>query len=398
MRRFPVLAACFLTVFIAYAVRYGYGVLLPEMLPTLGVSKAAAGVVYSSFFIAYTVCSPVLGLLADRLNTRVLISGFVALLGLGALLMAFAASVLTASIFFALAGIGAAACWAPVMAVARRWSDAKRKGMTLAFIDTGSALGVIATSAAIPALVVATDWMAGWMTLGIAGLAVAAFDLLFLRHGPDGGRAPLPKVAEAEAAPRPALVSALGDSRFWLIGLAYLLTGFSILIPFTFLSTYAVEEMAFPFQSAAALLTVVGVCAIVGKLVLGPLSDRIRRIRVMMICAALIMAGTLGMAAGRGHAWLYVFTGVFGLGYGAAWSMYAAAASDYFPGEMTGGIVGMWTTLLGVGSIVSPVAAGWIADRTGTLAWSLVLASAGGAVSLLLLVPVWRADPRVAIG
>jgi hypothetical protein len=39
------------------------------------------------------------------------------------------------------------------------------------------------------------------------------------------------------------------------------------------------------------------------------------------------------------------------------------------------------------------VAAGWIADVTGTLAWSFVLAAAGGVVSLFLLVPVWRAQP-----
>jgi MFS family permease len=112
-----------------------------------------------------------------------------------------------------------------------------------------------------------------------------------------------------------------------------------------------------------------------------------------MVCAALIAAGTAGIAYGRGGALPYVFTVVFGLGYGAAWSMYAAVASDYFPGEMTGSIVGLWTVFLGVGSIVSPVAAGWLGDITGTLASSFVLAAGAGVLSLLLLVPVWRARP-----
>lgn len=390
MKKYYVLAACFITVFVAYAIRYSYGVLLPKMLLSLDVTKTEAGVISAAFFVAYTVFSPVLGLVGDRYDSRWLISVFVGLLGAGALLMSFSTSVLKASVFFTLAGIGAAACWAPVVALARRWTDEKSKGRTLAFVDVGSALGIIAAGSAIPVLVVARDWEAAWMSLGAAGLLIAVLDMLFIRHSP-GGAVPPRKVKQP--GPHFSLVSLLRDFRFWLIGVAYLLTGFAILIPFTFLSTYAVQERAFPYQAAAGLLTVIGVSAIAGKLILGPLSDKIKRIRVMMICAVFITAGSLGMAYGWGGALPYIFTAVFGLGYGAAWSMYAAVASDYFPGEMMGGIVGLWTMYLGVGSVASPVVAGWIADATGTLAWSFVLAAAAGAVSLLLLVPVWRARP-----
>ncbi len=79
---------------------------------------------------------------------------------------------------------------------------------------------------------------------------------------------------------------------------------------------------------------------------------------------------------------------------GAVWALYAAAASDYFAKSIAGSIIGLWTLYLGIGSILSPVIAGWIADTTGTLGWSFVLAMAGAIVSLLLLVPVWRAKNR----
>ena len=65
-RALGVLVACFCTVFTSYAIRYGYGVLLPEMLPDLAISKTEAGIIYASFFIAYTILSPLLGLLGDR--------------------------------------------------------------------------------------------------------------------------------------------------------------------------------------------------------------------------------------------------------------------------------------------------------------------------------------------
>jgi MFS family permease len=390
-----VLVACFCTVFISYAIRYGYGVLLPEMLPSLAISKTEAGVIYTSFFLAYTVFSPLLGLLGDRYDARLLLTLFVAVLGTGAFLMAYSSSILQASLFYTLAGIGSAACWAPTMALAQRWTSDKHRGKTLALVDVGSASGIIGTSTAVPMIVIANNWRTGWTSLGILGFAVALINFLLVRSPPEQKFKPgQTRLGRHTGEPVSATyMKLLRDIRFWLIGLAYLLTGFSILIPFAFLSTYAVQELAFPYESAARLLTVIGIGAIVGKLTLGPLSDKVGRIKVMMLCAALIAVGSLGIGYSRGVT-LFLFTAIFSLGYGAAWAMYAASASDYFSKESAGSIVGLWTLYLGIGSIISPIIAGWTADTTGTLAWSFVLAAAGAIISLFLLVPVWRASPK----
>jgi MFS family permease len=389
MNKRLVLIACFLTVFTAYAIRYGYGVLLPEMLGPLDITKAEAGVIYSSFFIAYTLCSPVLGLLGDRWNARWLISSFVALLGLGAFLMAYATSIPSASLFYTLAGIGSAACWAPVMALAQRWTRQENIGRTLAIIDIGSALGLIGAGGIVPLIVAANDWTTGWMYLGGLGLIVAAFNFIVMRDRP-------PEVQKDKDIPETIKISTgktyitlFRDGRFWLLGTAYLLTGFAILIPFTFLSTYAKEQLGFPYQIAANLLTVIGIGAIISKLVFGALSDKIGRIRIMMLCAALIAGGSLGMVFADG-AWLFITSVVFSLGYGVVWAMYAAAASDYFSRESAGTTVGLWTMFLGFGSILSPIVSGWIADITGNLAWSFALASGAAVLSLLLLLPVQK--------
>jgi OFA family oxalate/formate antiporter-like MFS transporter len=393
-RRLAVLIACFFTIFTSYAVRYGYGILLPEMLPSLAISKTEAGVIYASFFLAYTIASPVLGLLGDRYNSRLLLTTFVGVFAVGTFLMAYSSSIIQASLFFTLAGIGSAVCWAPTMALAQRWTSGKHRGKTLAFIDVGSALGIVGTSTVVPLVVTANDWRAGWMSLGALGFVVAALDFLAVRNRPVeppglGQETIKPKINEPLNA---IYVSLLRDVKFWLIGLAYLLTGFSIIIPFTFLSTYAVQELAFSYETATKLITVIGIGAVVGKTTLGPLSDRIGRIKVMMLCGLLIAGGSMGMAYARSIG-LIIFTAVFSLGYGTAWSMYAASASDYFSKESAGSIVGLWTVYLGIGSIISPIIAGWIADTTGTLSWSFILAAAGGALSILLLMPMWRTPP-----
>ena len=393
-RRIFVLSACFCTIFTSYAVRYGYGILLPEMLPALSITKTEAGVIYGSFFIAYTILSPILGLLGDRYNVRLLLTLFVGIFATGTFLMAYSSSIIQTSLFFMLAGIGSAVCWAPTVALAQRWTSDKHRGKTLAFIDVGSALGIIGTSSVVPMIVTANDWRVGWMSLGILGFIVAILNFLAIREYKEE-QPSIPQESFKKIKHKPIseiYMMLLSDKRFWLIGLAYLLTGFSIIIPFTFLSTYAVQELAMSYEASTRLITVIGIGAIIAKITLGPLSDKTGRIRVMMLCALLITGGSLGMAYSQGIG-LIVSISIFSLGYGIAWSMYAASASDYFSKEFSGSIVGLWTVYLGIGSIISPIIAGWIADVTGTLSWSFILSAIGGGVSFLLLLPLSRLLP-----
>jgi MFS family permease len=393
-RTAAVLTACFGTVLAAYAIRYSYGTLLPEMLPALNITKAQAGVIYSAYFIAYTVLSPVLGLMADRFNMRVLLAIFVALMGVGTFLMQYPATVWQATLFFTLAGIGCAACWAPVMALAQRWINPARRGMSLAFIDAGSSLGVIAAGALVPLAVSFSSWKLGWMSLGLFALLLGGLDYWLIRDRPAGGTGPSKREADRQGKSASINYRAILTNRyFWLIGLAYLLTGFTILIPFTFLTTYAVQEMNLSYDSAALLITIIGAGGMTGKLTMGPASDRLGRVKIMILCALIIAGGCAAMVFSRGWVLMAVCF-VYGIGYGACWAMYAACASDFFSAKAAGGIIGLWTFLMGLGSIFAPILAGWSADATGSLKWAFIIAMGGGLGSLVLLLPVLRVEGK----
>lgn len=78
--------------------------------------------------------------------------------------------------------------------------------------------------------------------------------------------------------------------------------------------------------------------------------------------------------------------------------MYAACASDFFSKKAAGGIIGLWTLLMGLGSIAAPIVAGWSADSSGTLMWAFIIATAGGFGSLILLLPLLgRKEERVPV-
>lgn len=388
-RAIGVVVAGFFTLFIAFGIRYSYGLILPYMLSSLEISKTEAGIIFASYFITYTLLAPLFGMLGDRFNTRIILSAFVAVMGAGACLMSFSSSLIQACIFFAIIGIGHSACWAPIVTVVMRWVSQKRWGIIISVVDLGTTAGIAVWSLIIPVIIGGFSWRTVWISLGITALVVAVMNFFLVKSRPeerpgtiqeDEQKAPIP-IKEAYKA-------IFRDSKFYWIGFSYLFISFSILTPFTFLTTYTTQELKIPYGSAASLLVAIAVAGAIGKLILGYVSDKAGRIKIMMLCGLLTGSGTLGMAYGHEISVLVIFSIFFGIGYGTLWSLYAASARDLFHRDYSGSVLGLWTVFHGLGSIVSPVLSGLIIDATGSYVWAFVIAMFGSLLSLLLLLPV----------
>ena len=386
-RRLMVIIASFFTVLIGFTIRNSYGVLLPEMLPSLQISKKEAGLIYGSFFMAYTIFSPVLGLLADRINIRFLLTLFSGILGVGALLMGYSSSLMEAMFFFLLAGIGSSACWSPVVPLVQRWTSDQRRGLILALVDAGSSIGIAISSMMMPLIVGAFNWRMGWKSLGVVALFMAGINFLLVRDAPiENPNLPHSKFNQPLDKPTGTLyMRILKDKKFLLIGVSYLLIGFSTLIPLTFITTYAVQELSLRYDAAARLVTVIAVASIIGKIVLGTLSDTLGRIKTIILCEIFVAVGSFGVICLPRFWALHLSMVVFGFGFGAIWPLYALCAPDYFSKSYAGFRVGFWTLFLGVGFVISPILAGWIADVTGRFRGSFILGMVTAIVSILLL-------------
>jgi MFS family permease len=388
-RAYAIIVASFFTVSIAFAIRYGYGILLPEMLPALNLSKTEAGAIFASYFVTYTLASPILGMLTDRYDYRALLTGFTALLACGALLMASASSLWQGCFFFAVAGLGHAACWAPVAALVQKWVPDHRRGAALSVVNMGLGLGIPLWSTLLPLIVAAADWRAGWVAMGLFGLGVAAINFTLVRSPVNTGTAKDGAI-HGGALMGGAYRKILADRGFWIIGTAYLFVGFNVLVPFAFLPIYAKESLGLPYTTATRFVATIALFGILGQLTLGTLSDAVGRIRVMMLCGLIMGLACLAMLLSRSSWALYVASGCYGLGYGAVWPTYGAAASDFFCKHHTGGIVGLWTVFLGVGSLVSPLVCGWSIDATRHYSWALLLGMISGLMSAILLLAILR--------
>ena len=384
--RLPIIIASFLIVLIGFTVRTSYGVLLPEMLPSLQVTKAEAGLIYGVFFMAYTIFSPLVGLLADRINVQVILPFFLSILGGGTLLMGYSSSLVESMFFFLLAGIGSSVCWSPVVALVGRWINDKRRGVALAFIDVGSPIGIAVSSFIMPLIVTKSSWRMGWKGLGIFALLIAGMSLFLLKDYAGKPNIQTQKLnIHSNISSSIMYITIQKNATFWLIGVSYLLIGFSVLIPQTFMCTYAVQELMLSYSVATKLVTIMALASIVGKLILGFLSDFYGRIKVIIICEILTTIAIFGMVQFHGLLAIYLCMAIYGFSQGAIWPLYAACASDYFSKSSTGLVVGFWTLFIGIGFIISPIIAGWIADVTGRFMWSFVLAVVTSIISTVLL-------------
>jgi sugar phosphate permease len=393
-----ILLAGFLDLFINYSVRLGYGVVLPEMIRDLGLSRTSGGTIYNAYLFTYILLTPLAGWLTDRVGARRVIPACLAVLGMGVLLLARAGSLGEASFAFAVVGIGATGIWTPVLAVVQRWFAPQRRGLALGILSTGYGLGFAAVGALFPWVVLHFDWRHAWSFLGAGALFLVAVNALLLRNdpesagtvpwggeggdaGPAGGTVEEPKTGLREAI--------LRNPVFWRIGFSYFCISYALYGFTTFMVDYARGQAGLSLEAASFLATIHGSFQILGVLTLLPLSDRLGRRRTILFsngCVALVLLGIV--AAGAGQAALGVLVALFAIFYGVTFPIYGACAGDHFPRPLLGTVIGAWTPLYGAGAILSHWVGGMLRDALGTYdaAFLLDAGMAAAAAALFLAV------------
>jgi MFS family permease len=236
----------------------------------------------------------------------------------------------------------------------------------------------------LPVVVERFNWRFGWLALGLSAVGIAMGNFLLVRN-PNSPQPEYIKDRMDLTTFLKAYRSIITQGSFWIIGTAYLLVGYNVIILFTFLPVYARESLMLPFAVSTRFISIIALFGIGGQLLLGTLSDKVGRPRIMIACGLILGLTSLGMLCFNSVWSLHILTALYGIGYGAVWPVYAAVASDLFSHEHTGGIVGLWTIFLGTGSIVAPVISGLLIDFSGTFDGVFISALLTGISSSVLL-------------
>ncbi len=394
-----ILATCFVNLFINYSVRLGYGVALPEMIRTLGFSRADGGSIYNAYLFSYIALTPLTGYLTDRFGARSVITSCCLILGLGVLLMGTINSLWMACLFYSIAGLGATGMWTPVITVVQRWFSPNRRGLALGILSTGYGLGFATMGAAFPWIVYHFNWRYAWYFLGAGAMVMVLINGLLLRSDPENsGYLPWGQMNETSQTNEKDATTQTNSSpflpvfkniRFWLIGLSYFSITYSLYGITTFMVDYAKYQIGLPLEKASLLATVHGISQVVGVLTILPFSDYLGRKRTIIISNSFITAGLIGILF-IGNSWemLFILVGIMALFYGATFPIYGACAGDYFPRDVMGTVIGAWTPFYGLGAILVHWVTGILRDTTGIYdhAFMINAAMAAGGLFLICLV------------
>ncbi len=370
-----ILAICFVDLFVNYSVRLGYGVVLPEMIRTLGFGRTAGGSIYNSYLLTYITFSPFTGYLTDRVGARRVITLCLLILGVAVFLMGTVDALWSACIIYAVVGLGAAGLWGPVITLVQRWFAFHRRGFALGILATGYGLGFAAMGAVFPWVVTHFSWRYAWFFLGGLALAMVAVNGIFLRSDPiQFGVRPWGEARDsidrnnADKVPLKGfpMRTLIKDSRFWLIGFSYFAVAFSLYSITTYMVDYAKYQLNLPLDKASFLATIHGICQIIGVLTVLPLSDYLGRKRTIIISNTII-AVCLASILLVGESWdlLCLSIGCMAFIYGPTFPIYGACAGDYFPREIMATVIGAWTPFYGLGAILTHWITGMLRDATG---------------------------------
>jgi MFS family permease len=373
--------------------RFSLGMMLPSMGDALALSYSQMGLIGTVNFCGYLMAVLLCGVLTAHFGARAVISFALTLVSFSMVLIGFSSHYLLILLLYFLTGVGSALSNVPIMALISVWFDGRSRGRAAGLCVMGNGLGILVTGKGVPVLNnMAGGWRVSWIVLGIIAGGIALLCFLLFRNRPEDNEQEVSKVATtlATAEGKKSQTQRLpGKNIFLHCGAIYFLFGCTYVIYVTFFVTALVQERGLSEQVAGNLWSWVGLISLVSGPLFGSLSDIYGRkaalaaVFFIQTIAYLLVALHLPMFS------IYISLGCFGLVVWSIPTIMSALIGDHAGPERTAAMFGFVTFLFGIGQIIGPACAGFLAERSGTFSSSFLLAAvlAGVAIVLSLLLP-----------
>jgi MFS family permease len=375
-RAWAVAAAAFFASAVALGIIYSFGVFLQPIATDLRAGTAAVSAFFSITSLVYYALGAAAGRLADRCGPRPIVAGGALILALGLCATAFAGNVWLACLTYAFgAGIGGACVYVPSLAAVGGWF-VRRRNLALGIAACGTGSGTLAVPPIAATLIERYGWRAAFVVLGLAGGLVLLGCAALIR---------VPPVARggATAGPRPAEM--LRSRAFILLYLSWVFATSALFVPFVFLPAFARAHGAGEI-AAAALISVIGGTSILGRLVLGPLGERIGVVALFK-AMVLVMALSYALWLLSAYWWLVAFAVVLGMSYGSRIAAVPAVLIELFGTAHLGTMLGVFFTATGLAAVIGPSLAGLAVELGGYTA-AILFALAAGLLGFAAILPL----------
>nr|MBC8457852.1 MFS transporter [Deltaproteobacteria bacterium] len=271
----------------------------------------------------------------------------------------------------------------------------RRAGLASGITVSAVGVGGFVFAPATESLIGAFGWRLTYLMIGILGfVTVLLLSFLVLRREPremgllpDGeieGKCPTEARIKAEG-----YQAVLRHGNFWALSFSYFFVTGGTYTIITHIAAFA-QDIGATAHTGSLALGIIGLSSVSGRLIMGGYSDRIGRKKALLIALGIEFLASLllflltsfgGLQKTVNHksvqdaGVLFLFSVIFGFGYGSFVPLYPALLGDLFGGRDLAFLFGISTLLSGLSTGAGAFVAGSLFDHFGNYFWAFVMAS-----------------------
>jgi MFS family permease len=350
-------------VFVSFAslLVYTFGIFLKPLAEEFNWSRAAVSAAFGIGAMTVAVCSPPLGYLLDRIEPRRILVPSMAVFG-----CAFASlGLLTPHLwhlyatFLVMGIVGNGTAQMAYSRAVSSWFDARR-GMALAVVMSGGAVGAMVLPPVAEALIEHAGWRHACFVLGAMVLVIGLPAVgLFIRERPPDGHHAIGKRDRDGATVREAIASRV----FWIVVTVLFISSIAQNGALTHLVALLTDRGVSASRAAAALAAMGG-ASLAGRFLTGWLLDRFFAPRVALCLLSTAALGTLGLANAHSFATGTLASILIGLGMGGEADVTPYILSRFYGLRAFAMLYGFTWTAYAVAGAIGPVLMGQVFDAT----------------------------------
>ena len=379
---------------------FTFGVLFPEFEKEFGWSRAQISGASSTMFIVMGVLGIAMGRVNDLIGPRILLTASTVVFALGFILMSRMTALWHLYLFYGLlCGLGVAAHDVVVLSTVARWFT-RGRGLMSGLVKTGAGIGQLIVPLFAAFFILRHGWRDATMVVGLVALIVMVIAAQVVRRDPKllglrpWGEDQKEVANDVTQEAGLDLKQAVRTRQFWLISMAKLADWYCLFTIIIHVVPHGIDQGLEP-ATAAIVLSVIGGCSILGRLILGAGFDYLGTKRSLLIAFALLFLSVVFLQLLSDPRWLFAFAFVYGIGHGGFFAIASPCVAEYFGTRSHGVIFGIVMFTGSIGGTLGPWLSGWLYDSTGTYDIAFLLVSGFSVFGFLMACGL---KPIVALG
>ncbi|WP_109484242.1 MFS transporter [Paraburkholderia sp. C35] len=401
---------------INYMDRASLSIAAPGMIQDLGLTRTQIGLLGTVFAWTYAVMQLPAGWIIDRFGAKKAYAFGMIWWSVATWLTGVVGSISGLIVMRALLAVGEAPCWPTSAKITAAWFPGKERGFATGIWDSSSKWGPALAPALLVALMIAFGWRSLFHVTGAVGIVFAILFLFLYRNPAQSKRLSREEFAYIEAGggghERSLTTSSIkwrslfGHRSVWGMILGYFCAIWLWNLFLVFLPLYLLDRFHISLAQLGVYASIPWFGGALGEIVAGwfatKLVDRgvassLGAKRIIIVCCSLGAAVCAIALPFTPSITLTIVLMTVGLAFiaatiGNAWAL----AADIAPSSMVASVSAIQNFGGYFGGAFSPVAAGFIVDRTGSYSLAFVI---GGAIAGCAALFYWfMARQRVVEG